>query len=420
VRFVAALLSVLLFALPAAAQDTQDEAAENVNVAEPSLPERIEIGLSTETIAITSDFSGVDLTIFGAIDNIDPLVQRQGRYDVFVVLEGPSVDLVTRRKARVLGIWMNVDSQSYRDVPESFLISSTRQPQDVTDLETLARLSLGVGQVRLRPETAANSEEDVREFTAALRRLKEEGGLYQEFPSGVRFISQSLFRAQLRLPANVPLGRHVARAYLFRQGLLVAQTQATLDIRKAGIEFQIYTAGPDRILIYGLASVLLALLVGWLGRVCSAGIEGAMQPGRRRASPSKNRHLDGPSGLRAVCLPDHASAGRSRPDRRRRRIRCADGGRLRRRRPQGLFGDCPVIHRRHPLGHRHHAERGRREESETLVLPPGRRCSAGSPSSWASHGRSPSSPRLAATGWWDSRSAGNKGVPNGSVACACC
>jgi hypothetical protein len=90
----------------------------NVNVAEPSLPERIEIGLSTETIAITSDFSGVDLTIFGAIDNIDPLVQRQGRYDVFVVLEGPSVDLVTRRKARVLGIWMNVDSQAvYRACP---------------------------------------------------------------------------------------------------------------------------------------------------------------------------------------------------------------------------------------------------------------------------------------------------------------
>ena len=267
-RFVAALLSVLLFALPAAAQDTQDEAAENVNVAEPSLPERIEIGLSTETIAITSDFSGVDLTIFGAIDNIDPLVQRQGRYDVFVVLEGPSVDLVTRRKARVLGIWMNVDSQSYTGVPESFLISSTRQPQDATDLETLARLSLGVGQVRLRPdETAANSEEDVREFTAALRRLKEEGGLYQEFPSGVRFISQSLFRAQLRLPANVPLGRHVARAYLFRQGLLVAQTQATLDIRKAGIEYQLYRLAQDRSLIYGLASVLLALLVGWLGRV---------------------------------------------------------------------------------------------------------------------------------------------------------
>lgn len=232
------------------------------------LPERIEIGLSTEIIAITSDFSGVELTIFGAVDNIDPLIQRQGRYDVAVILEGPTSNLVTRRKERVLGIWMNVDSQAFINVPESFLIASTRPPQDMTDLGTMARLSLGVEQIRLRsyePDTA--DEADVLDFTQALRRLKEEGSLYEEFPAGVRFISQSLFRAQLRLPANVPLGRHTARAYLFRQGVLVAQTQSSLDIRKAGVEFQIYEAAQNRSLLYGMASVALAFLVGWLGRV---------------------------------------------------------------------------------------------------------------------------------------------------------
>jgi len=251
---------------------TADDAGAGVppdaSAAEPSLPERIEIGLSTETIAITSDFSGVDLTIFGAVDNIDPLIQRQGRYDVFVVLEGPQVNLVARRKGRVFGLWMNVDSQTFAGVPQSFLISSTRQPQDITDPETRARLSLGVNDIRLRPEGGDhNTNADVKEFTEALRRLKERGELYQEFPSGVRFISQSLFRAQLRLPANVPLGHHVARAYLFRQGVLVAQTQAGLDIRKAGLEYQLFRFAQVHSLYYGLASVALALFIGWLGRV---------------------------------------------------------------------------------------------------------------------------------------------------------
>jgi uncharacterized protein (TIGR02186 family) len=232
------------------------------------LPERIEIGLSTEIVAITSDFAGAELTIFGAVDNIDPLIQRQGRYDVFVTLEGPTNDLVTRRKERVLGIWMNVDSQAFLDVPESFLIASTRPSQDVTTSETLDRLSLSVKQIRLRPYVLGTEPvADIEEFTEALRRLKEQRSLYEEFPSGVHFISQSLFRAQLRLPANVPLGRHTARAYLFRQGTLVAQTQATLDIRKAGVEFQIYTAAQTRSLLYGIASVALAFFVGWLGRV---------------------------------------------------------------------------------------------------------------------------------------------------------
>ncbi|MFZ2099185.1 MAG: TIGR02186 family protein [Oricola sp.] len=274
-RIVCAFAMAACLAFPAGAR-AQTTVAPNAPVtteAKPAtsveaLPERIEIGLSTETIAITSDFSGIDLTIFGAVDNVDPLVQRQGRYDVFVVLEGPSGDLVARRKGRVFGIWMNVDSQAFRSVPDSFLIASTRQPQDVTDSETLARLSLGVEQIRLRVDEVEHGDQaDVAGFTDALRRLKERGELYQEFPGGVRFISQSLFRAQLRLPANVPLGRHTARAYLFRQGVLVAQTQAPLDIRKAGLEYQLYRFAQNQAFLYGLASVLMAFIVGWLGRV---------------------------------------------------------------------------------------------------------------------------------------------------------
>lgn len=230
--------------------------------------EQIEIGLSTETIAITSDFAGADLTIFGAVDNVDPLIQRQGRYDIFVVLEGPTDDLVMRRKGRFAGIWMNVDSQGFLDVPESYLVASTRPSRDVSTPETLTRLSLGVQNLRLPPyAVGTESVSDIAQYTEALRRLKVEKRLYQEFPSGVQFISQSLFRARLRLPANVPLGHHTARAYLFRQGTLVAQTQAKLDIRKAGVEFRIYTAAQTQGLWYGMASVLLALVIGWLGRV---------------------------------------------------------------------------------------------------------------------------------------------------------
>ncbi|MDA4835710.1 TIGR02186 family protein, partial [Enterobacter hormaechei] len=39
----------------------------------PGNKETIEIGLSTDTIAITSGFRGTDLTVFGALDNADPL-----------------------------------------------------------------------------------------------------------------------------------------------------------------------------------------------------------------------------------------------------------------------------------------------------------------------------------------------------------
>ena len=52
----AALLFTLLLAGTAAAQDE-------------ARPESMEIGLSTDSVSITSDFTGADLTIFGALDN---------------------------------------------------------------------------------------------------------------------------------------------------------------------------------------------------------------------------------------------------------------------------------------------------------------------------------------------------------------
>lgn len=244
------------------------DAAAAANAAEQTrIPERIEIGLSTEVVGITSNFDGQGLTIFGAVDNVDPLILRQGRYDIFVILEGPRAELVTRRKGRVAGIWMNVDSQTFENAPQSYLIASTRLARDVTSLDTLARLSLGVEQIRVQPDEERPQADDVAAFTAALKRLKEEDGLYQEFPGGVQFISQSLFRAQIVLPANVPLGQHRARAYLFRNGELVGQTQAPLRIAKAGFEYALSDFARTQSLSYGLAAVLLALFVGWLGRI---------------------------------------------------------------------------------------------------------------------------------------------------------
>ena len=100
-----AMLSTLALLMPMLAARAQDH-----------IPENIQIGLSTDQVSITSDFSGAELTIFGALDNADPLISRQGRYDVIVVLEGPPRPVTVRKKTRVAGMWINTESVIFRDV----------------------------------------------------------------------------------------------------------------------------------------------------------------------------------------------------------------------------------------------------------------------------------------------------------------
>lgn len=230
-------------------------------------PEKIEIGLSTDSVAITPNFAGTNLTIFGALDNADPMVSRQGNYDVIVVLEGPSQPIVVRRKSRVLGMWINTQSEVFARVPSSYSEAMTRQPQDITPAATYKRLSLGPDFMRIAALDTSASPAMIDEFRDALVKKKRDAGLYSERPGSVQFLSQSLFRATLSLAPNVPVGTHLARAFLFRDGHFLRETSAPLTIRKSGAEQRIYEVAHTHSLPYGLAAVALAGLTGWLGRL---------------------------------------------------------------------------------------------------------------------------------------------------------
>jgi uncharacterized protein (TIGR02186 family) len=229
--------------------------------------EGIQIGLSTDAVSITAGFSGADLTIFGSLENPDPLVARQGRYDVIVVLEGPPRPVVVRRKDRVLGVWINLESETFENVPVSYSVATTRPLQDITEPNSYKQLSLGAANLYMQPADAGDSPTTIEEFTAALRERKTATGLYSENVGGVQFLSQNLFRATVRLAPDVPVGTHKARAFLFKSGMFIKESSAQLEIRKSGFEQSVFRVAHDYSFLYGVFAVSLAMLTGWLGRL---------------------------------------------------------------------------------------------------------------------------------------------------------
>ncbi len=203
-RPAALLALVLLVCQPALAQQQPaagDQQLAQGPVAAPEVrpTESIQIGLSTDRVGITADFSGADLTIFGSVENTDPQVSRQGRYDVIVVLEGPARPVVVRRKERFLGMWINLDSETFVNVPVSYSVATTRVMQDISDPQSYQRLALGVDNIHIEPLDPKGNQTKIAEFREALRDRKETAGLFSLNAGGVQFLSQNLFRATVRL-----------------------------------------------------------------------------------------------------------------------------------------------------------------------------------------------------------------------------
>ncbi|KQZ82824.1 hypothetical protein ASD64_07690 [Mesorhizobium sp. Root157] len=247
------LIAAFLASFPASAQSPHQES--------------IQIGLSTDSVAITAGFAGADLTIFGSLEDADPQVSRQGRYDVIVVLEGPARPVVVRRKDRVLGVWMNLESEQFENVPVSYSLATTRAFQDITDPNNYKQLSLGANNIYMQPADRSQNPFTLAEFTKALRERKTAIGLYSENVGGVRFLSQNLFRATVRLAPDVPVGTHKARAFLFKNGIFVKESSAQLEIRKSGFEQAVFRLAHNHGFVYGLMSIGLAMVTGWLGRI---------------------------------------------------------------------------------------------------------------------------------------------------------
>src|SRR5689334_4070198 len=106
--------------------------------------------LSNHVIGITTGFVGADLVLFGSAD-------RPG--DVAVVVRGPPTTIVVRRKTRILGVWLNGRSATFRDAPSFYETAATRPLTEIATPETLMRYGIGLDNLRFQlTETADPAE----------------------------------------------------------------------------------------------------------------------------------------------------------------------------------------------------------------------------------------------------------------------
>ena len=259
-RAALSLAGLLLAFAPAPALAA--EAAPAVAAA-PVPREEVQSDLSTREISIQSNFTGIEILIYGSVDFSQTNAPDQSVYDVIIVIRAPSQPLVARHKERVAGIWVNTPGKVFPTVPGFYAALSTRPIRAITSDETLKELGIGLANVSFGRDAKDDPEEET--YRSAVIRLKEKNKLFQEHDDGIAFIGRSLFRASVSLPVNVPIGRYTADVYLFRDGQLVSKNQSTLEVNKAGFEQMVYLLAFHHPFIYGLLAVLLAVLAGLAG-----------------------------------------------------------------------------------------------------------------------------------------------------------
>jgi uncharacterized protein (TIGR02186 family) len=231
--------------------------------------ERLVSSLSNHVVQITSNFTGVELTLFGTVENDQTTAPHNDRYDIVVTVTGPRESVVALRKGRIFGIWMNAESRTFVDAPSFLEVLSTRPFASIADAETLRREQIGIAEISLRqqagPDVANASPNDP--FRQAVVQIKQDRRLYGEITNGVTFLTPTLYRATIFVPAEASVGNYDVDIKLFAGGAVIARTDSAFELVTVGFERFIAGAAVDHGLAYGLVTAMMAVMTGWLASV---------------------------------------------------------------------------------------------------------------------------------------------------------
>lgn len=231
--------------------------------------ESLIVSVSNHRVTVTPNYSGEELVLFGSIERDGKSLPAGSSYDIVVTVNGPRVNMVTRRKERKLGIWINVNSREFIQVPAYLGIFANRPIDNIAAPDVQRRQQIGLTSVslpqRMGPDIANTVASDP--FRSAFVRLRTDHGLYREQTSAVTFLTPTLFRTGIPLPAEVPIGTYDIDIKLFANGALVSRTETAFEIVKVGFEQFVANAARHHGILYGLATAMMAIMTGWLASV---------------------------------------------------------------------------------------------------------------------------------------------------------
>jgi uncharacterized protein (TIGR02186 family) len=223
----------------------------------PAFANTLVADLSLEEVAITTDFNGENLLLFGAVDNAE-------NDDIIVEFKGPVLKIASRKKEQVSGIWVNRETVNWRNAPSFYHIFSTRAVEDILSMTKQKELGLGHRYLGLRPEATKLSPEQLEKWIEALNRNMVERGLWERHETGVSILRGALFRAPVFLPANILPGEYNVRVLHIRDGVLIAEDKTSIQVAKRGAGAFIYDTAHNYSVFYGLFAIAFAVGAGWL------------------------------------------------------------------------------------------------------------------------------------------------------------
>ena len=209
--------------------------------------------LSEKEIQIETDFNGKEIIIFGIF------VPEE---NTIVAIEGPKKDTKILKKERLFGFWINTKKIIYKKLPTIFFVASSAPIKDILNYESIIKEELYFDELLTNTITQRNflEQKNLGEWGKNLIRIKTNENLFKEYE--FKNIDNKLFQTRVFFPSNSTPGKYEVTIFQVKDQIIQNKKSAIINIRKSGVGEKIYRFAHEQSALYGLLSILFAILSG--------------------------------------------------------------------------------------------------------------------------------------------------------------
>ena len=229
-------------------------------LASPARAEEVVAALSQDRVSISTSFDGSEILVYGAIKREAPAPPAPG-LGIIVTVAGPDRAVTVRRKERRFGIWVNTQVHEVERAPTFYAIATSGPLAATLGANGDRRFRITTPRTVSAPSGMPPAEAE--RFRRALIRIRRADGAFATNESAITIDEDTLFSTRIALPANLTEGNYTTRIFLTRGGGIIDSHETEIFVQKVGLERFVYNLAHERPLIYGLASLVIAIVAGW-------------------------------------------------------------------------------------------------------------------------------------------------------------
>ena len=221
--------------------------------------ENITLHVGPDLIAIGLQFNGATLHISGTIPSDCEAVVR---------IIGHRKDISLKKKGKALGLlWMNLGEIDIHGVPDIMLLYPSHALYQLSKNNKYVWEKLGIGFKSLEKSAdVLPAAEDKSKIFKEFINLESSLDLYATIPGALIYGdmagSAKKFKAEVRLPSNVPHNGFNAELYAVKDGKIIATAVKQVKVKEIGIPAKISSLAFNHGTLYGVIAVIIAILAG--------------------------------------------------------------------------------------------------------------------------------------------------------------